>query len=45
MNKCITWADLFSKLKALKNDYEVLESYNASATTLEQIFIYLARNQ
>ncbi|KAK6624522.1 hypothetical protein RUM44_011381 [Polyplax serrata] len=40
-----SWASLFSKLKELKDRFEVLESYTASETTLEQIFIFMARNQ
>ncbi|KAL0279219.1 UNVERIFIED_CONTAM: hypothetical protein PYX00_000824 [Menopon gallinae] len=44
-NKSLKWEVLFTKLIQMKKEFKKLESFHASATTLEQIFIYFARNQ
>jgi ATP-binding cassette subfamily A (ABC1) protein 3 len=39
------WKHLFTTMEKMKNDYEVVEDYTISETTLEQVFLSFARQQ
>lgn len=38
-----TWKKLFSELNSLKAKFPALESFSASSTSLEQIFIHFSK--
>jgi len=39
------WKHLFTTMEKVKHDYEVVEDYSISETTLEQVFLSFARSQ
>ena len=45
-NTSLDWATLFRTMNLIKHQFkEVLEDYTINETTLEEVFISLARNQ
>ncbi|XP_018325058.1 retinal-specific ATP-binding cassette transporter [Agrilus planipennis] len=41
----ITWSKLFKKIEELKSRHTIIEDYNISETTLEEVFLLIARSK
>lgn len=44
-NPNIPLSDIFGQMKAIKENYSIVEDYTISDTTLEQVFIAFAKKQ
>lgn len=44
-NPNIPLSEIFGQMKAIKENYSVIEDYTVSDTTLEQVFIAFAKKQ